>query len=105
MGQTIKLILKGDNPVIDRRAIVFAGVKPKSKKVDGDKPAEEKKAEPAEEKKSEEPSEEKKGEDVPKVPPKRGGCGCQVAGDPGVRGGALAALGHALALSARRRRR
>ena len=48
MGQTIRLVLKGDNPIVDRRAIVFAGDKPKSKKVEADKPAdEEKKDEPA----------------------------------------------------------
>lgn len=107
MGQTIRLILKGDNPVVDRRAIVFAGDKPKSKKGDAakkDEPKDEKKDEPAEEKKDE-PTEEKKGEDVPKVPPKQGGCGCEVAGDAGPSGAALVGLGLVAAFAARRRRR
>ena len=112
MGQTIHLVLKGDNPVVDRRAIVFAGDKPKSKKIDADKTEdkkdEDKKDEPAasEEKKADE-GEEKKGEDVPKVPPKQGGCGCKVAGDPAAPvspAAALAALG-IVAVFARRRRR
>src|SRR5215468_9126262 len=34
MGQVIHLVLKGDNPVVDRRAIIFAGDKPKKKKGD-----------------------------------------------------------------------
>jgi MYXO-CTERM domain-containing protein len=108
MGQTIHLILKGDNPVVDRRAIVFAGDKPKSKKVDADKPADDdKKDEPAaagDEKKADEGGDAKPSEDVPKVPPKQGGCGCEVAGDAGARGGALAALALAVAAGARRRR-
>jgi MYXO-CTERM domain-containing protein len=110
MGQTIRLILKGDNPVVDRRAIVFAGDKPKSKKVDADKKDddkkdEDKKDEPAaaDEKKTGD-GEEKTGGDVPKVPPKQGGCGCEVAGDPARPGAALAALG-IVAVFARRRRR
>ncbi len=108
MGQVIHLSLKGDNPVVDRRAMVFAGDKPR-KKVDPDKAeekTEEKKDEPAaEEKKSEDGEEKKTGEDVPKVPPKQGGCGCKVAGDEGPNGGAIAALGMAAALVLRRRRR
>lgn len=108
MGQTIRLVLKGDNPVVDRRAIVFAGDKPKSKKVDADKAdakKEEKKEEPAEEKKEEAAGEEKKGEDVPKVPPKQGGCGCRLAGDDAPHGAALLTLAGAAALVTRRRRR
>ena len=108
MGQTIRLVLKGDNPVVDRRAIVFAGDKPKKKKGEDAKPEEKKdeeKKEPAAEEKKADEGEEKKGEDVPKVPPKQGGCGCEVAGDAGPRGGALAGLGIALVLAARRRRR
>jgi MYXO-CTERM domain-containing protein len=113
MGQTIRIILKGDNAVVDRRAMVFAGDKPKSKKIDADKKdesaggADEKKDEPAsggEEKKADDGEEKKGGDDVPKVPPKQGGCGCEVAGGDGVRGGALA-LTAALALAATRRRR
>ncbi len=106
MGQTIHLILKGDNPIVDRRAIVFAGDKPKSKKVDADKPADDKKDDPApaEEKKADD-ADAKPAEDLPKVPPKQGGCGCEVAGEAGSRGGALAGLAIAVAVGARRRRR
>jgi MYXO-CTERM domain-containing protein len=108
MGQTIHLVLKGDNPVVDRRAIVFAGDKPKSKKVEADKADEkkddEKKDEPAEEKKADDGEEKKGGDDVPKVPPKQGGCGCKVAGEGGAPGGALLFLGVAALLSGRRRR-
>jgi MYXO-CTERM domain-containing protein len=110
MGQTIKLILKGDNPVVDRRAITFAGEKPK-KKADADKPKEEKKEEaaPAEEKK-EEPKPEEASADPnapapPAVPPKQGGCGCKVVGEEGTN---PLGVGVALALAAvvviRRRR-
>jgi MYXO-CTERM domain-containing protein len=110
MGQTIRLILKGDNPVVDRRAIVFAGDKPKSKKIDADKTEDkkddDKKDEPAAAADEKKPAdgEEKTGGDVPKVPPKQGGCGCEVAGDPARPGAALAALG-IVAVFARRRRR
>jgi MYXO-CTERM domain-containing protein len=107
MGQTIHLILKGDNPVVDRRAIVFAGEKKKKVTEDKgktDKPAEEeKKAEaPAEEA----PKEEGKTDGPPPVPPKQGGCGCLVAGEeaPGS-AGALAALALGAVVVSRRRRR
>ncbi len=43
LGQTLKLVLKGDNPVVDRRAITFAGDK-KGKK--DEKKDDEKKDEP-----------------------------------------------------------
>lgn len=106
MGQTIKLTLKGDNPVVDRRAMVFAGDKAKK-----DKPKDEpKKDEPAADAKKDEPAADGKPADAPDanapppVPPKQGGCGCYVAGDAS-QGGAIAALGLALALAARRRRR
>jgi MYXO-CTERM domain-containing protein len=110
IGQTIKLILKGDNPIVDRRAIVFAG--DKSKKGDKGDKKEEKKAEPAQEEKKAEPAaDEKKDEPAaegnapPPVPPKQGGCGCLVAGDAGPEGaGALAVVGIAVAVMRRRRR-
>jgi MYXO-CTERM domain-containing protein len=107
MGQTIHIILKGDNPVVDRRAIVFAGDKPK--KVKDDRPADEEKkddAAPAEEKKADDSGDSKPaatGDDVPKVPPKQGGCGCKVAGGEGAAGGGLAVLAAAGAVVARRR--
>jgi MYXO-CTERM domain-containing protein len=110
IGQTIHLILKGDNPVIDRRAITFAGEKPKKK---GD----EKKADAPEEKKADEEKKPSEGEDKkpegdegatpPPVEKKQGGCGCRVpgAGDPGTGSvGALLALALAGFAVARRRR-
>lgn len=110
MGQTIKLILKGDNPIVDRRAITFAGEKPK-KKGEEKKADEAKKDEPAADaEKKEEPAadgEKKETADgPPPVPPKQGGCGCLVAGaDEGMNGaGALAALALAALVVVRRRR-
>jgi MYXO-CTERM domain-containing protein len=84
MGQVIKLKLKGENTIVDRRAIVFAGDKKKKK-------PEEKKDEPADEKKDGEgetsssasdtsgASSETPTEAPPATPPKQGGCGCRVA--------------------------
>ena len=98
----------GDNPVVDRRAIVFAGEK--KKKVKDDKPADdkkdEKKDEPAQQdaKPEGDGSGEAKPADPPAVPPKQGGCGCRTAGDDAPAGGALAALGLAMAVIARRKR-
>lgn len=112
MGQTIKLVLKGDNPVIDRRAIVFAGEK-KSKSEDkkaegGDKAAGDKPAESAEtkpEEKAEMPPEDPSA--PPAVPPKQGGCGCRVgdASAPIEGAGALFALALSAGVLARRRGR
>jgi MYXO-CTERM domain-containing protein len=109
MGQTIHLVLKGDNPVVDRRAMVFSGDKPKSKKVEADKTEdkkdEEKKDEgKKDEEKKDEGEEKKDGADVPKVPPKQGGCGCELAGDPASPARALWALGLAALVGGRRRR-
>jgi MYXO-CTERM domain-containing protein len=108
MGQTIHLVLKGDNPIVDRRAIVFAGDKPKSKKVDPDKTEEKKDEGKKDEEKKDEgekkDEEKKDGADVPKVPPKQGGCGCEVAGDPASPTRALWALGLAALVAGRRRR-
>ncbi len=109
MGQTIKIILKGDNPVVDRRAMVFAGEK-KSKKADPDKTdgdkADDKKDEPAakEETKSEDGDAKASGGEVPAVPPKQGGCGCRVAGEEAPAGGPLAALGFAVVVAVASRR-
>ncbi|EYF04362.1 MYXO-CTERM sorting domain-containing protein [Chondromyces apiculatus] len=107
MGQTQKLILKGENPVIDRRAIVFAGEKKKEKK-------EEKKVEPEMEKAgdtADAPAEDPASTDTaeapvetpPAVEPKQGGCGCRTTGAPPAGGAALAGLALAgLALGRRR---
>lgn len=110
MGRTIRLTLKGDNPIVDRRAITFAGEKPK-KKDEAKKADEPKKDEPAADAKKEEPAptdgEKKETADgPPPVPPKQGGCGCVVAGaDEGTSGaGALAALALAAVVVMRRRR-
>jgi MYXO-CTERM domain-containing protein len=109
MGQIIKLILKGDNPVVDRRAITFAGEK-KSKKDEkkdegGEKKADDKPAESAEPKAAEPgevPPEDPAG--PPPVPPKQGGCGCRVGGAAeGSGAGLLLVLGLGVALGARRR--
>ena len=124
VGATQNLKLKGDNPIVDRRAIVFAGGKKdkdKEKKAEGDG---EKKADDAGEKKPEEKPMEKVGEGAdpaaagepppgdpsegagpPPVPPKQGGCGCRIE-DQGVSGSAAALpLFVAGAAAARRRRR
>ena len=108
LGQTLKLTLKGDNPVIDRRAITFAGEK-KSKKDDAKKEDVKKDDAPKE---NETPLEnaEPRPEDIapapPPVEPKQGGCGCVVAGEsaPGS-AAALAALALGAAVSLRRRTR
>jgi MYXO-CTERM domain-containing protein len=110
LGQTFRLVLKGDNPVVDRRAMVFAGDKPRSKKADADKTddaKDEKKDEPAstDEKKPNDGDAKAAGDGPPPVPPKQGGCGCRTAGGDAPAGTALAALGLALAVGVRRRRR
>lgn len=110
MGSTIKLKLTGDNPIVDRRAIVFAGEKKKK--------TEEKKEEAKTEEKGEggsaasgESTPEASGtsetptEAPPAEPPKQGGCGCVVVGassdTPMALSLALTALG---VVFARRRR-
>ncbi len=111
LGQVIHLTLKGDNPVIDRRAIVFSG--DKSKKVAPDKAGGGDKA--ADDKKTDAPAAapEGGGEPPPEaapappaVEPKQGGCGCKVAGDERSPDApiALAVFGLAVAVAARRRR-
>ncbi|MDI3290732.1 MYXO-CTERM sorting domain-containing protein [Polyangium sp. 15x6] len=113
MGQTIKLILKGDNPVVDRRAIVFAGEKkkkPEEKKQDASAEKKEGEGEPAAAEAPQEPAAtgETPTEAPPAEPPKQGGCGCRVAGLPApTEGASLAALllGAAVALRRRTSRR
>lgn len=94
MGQPQRLKLLGDNPVVDRRAIVFSGEKKKVKKEETKEGGEDAKEgeEKKEEAKSEEPAEpamEKVGESSaegtpteapPEVAPKQGGCGCRLVG-------------------------
>lgn len=120
IGPTQHITLKGDNPVVDRRAIVFTGDKKKdAKMMSGDKPdadadkkdnaagdAEKKDddAKPAGDAKADENG-AGDGNAPPPVPPKQGGCGCGVVGES--TNGALSALVAALAfglVAARRRR-
>jgi MYXO-CTERM domain-containing protein len=110
VGQVIHLVFKGDNPVVDRRAIVFSGEKPK--KIKDDRPADasdEKKDEPAAggEKKDEPAAESDEKKDAPApppVPPKQGGCGCRVGPEGEVPEAALVAIALGGAFAARRRR-
>jgi MYXO-CTERM domain-containing protein len=111
VGQVIKLKLKGDNPIIDRRAMVFSGEKKKKndEKKEGDAAAASEKndegAEAAGDAKtagSETPS-ETPSEAPPAEPPKQGGCGCRVAGEPSAPGAALASLLVGTLLTLRRR--
>jgi MYXO-CTERM domain-containing protein len=106
VGSPLKLTLKGENPVIDRRAISFVGG-------GGDK-----KKDPPKEQPKEDPKPDAPKEDPPKgdgqqagtgdgqpepVKPKQGGCGCTVPGGSSPAGAAAALAG--IALLARRRRR
>jgi MYXO-CTERM domain-containing protein len=112
MGQTMKNTLQGDKPIIDRRAIVFAGEKKKKKPDEAEKsaPADSEageKTEPASA--AETPPEEPPAGDPAgdlAVPPKQGGCGCRAAGAPSApASAALVVLGlGALARVTRRRR-
>jgi hypothetical protein len=99
VGGKIKLILDGDNPIIDRRAISFVGDSGKKKKDDkaagdkpaGDAPASDKPTAPPSSKEETDaalgvdaeapPPEPNLGGPDP-VPPKQGGCGCELAGEP-----------------------
>jgi MYXO-CTERM domain-containing protein len=118
IGQTLRLVLHGDNPVVDRRAIVFSG-EGKTRKVKDDRPDADKgggddakKDAPAEAKSDDTKGDDAKKEDgdaaaPPAVPPKQGGCGCVAAGDevPGAAGAmALAALGAVVMVRRRRGR-
>lgn len=110
MGQTIRLVLQGDNPVVDRRAIVFSGEKKKDKKPDNAaaSPDEKKDAASGDPAPSDSPDPAAQTdtpvETPPATPPKQGGCGCIVAGaDTG--GAPLALLFGLVAFRYRRRRR
>lgn len=110
IGSKQTIILKGDNPVVDRRTISF--VDNPIKKVEEPKPAEEpapaKEAEPepeVEEEVEEEVTETEEGlgdVDAAKVPPSARGCGCRTAGVPGGAQAGLAFLGAAAFLASRR---
>jgi MYXO-CTERM domain-containing protein len=120
MGQILKVVLQGDNPIVDRRAIVFAGEKKKKKD-------DEKKDDKAGDKKDDKAGTGEGGEKSapgektpegdkaagdptgdeapPPVPPKQGGCGCRVDASAKLGSPALAVLGLGLVVAARRRRR
>jgi MYXO-CTERM domain-containing protein len=119
VGNVMTLKLLGDNPVVDRRAIVFAGEKKKEKKAEGTDAAKtsgdaEKKDESAPaEATGDAPAEDpaasgdgsESGAEPPPVEPKQGGCGCRVGPERASPLGILAlALGAGL-LGVRLRRR
>jgi len=117
MGNVMTLKLMGDNPIVDRRAIVFAGEKKKEKKAEGGDAAKtsgeatEKKEEPAagsSDAPTEEPAEAtegtESGAEPPPVPPKQGGCGCRVGPESASPFGILALALGAVLLALRLRR-
>jgi MYXO-CTERM domain-containing protein len=107
MGQQIRIVLQGDNEIVDRRAIVFTGEKKKEKKADP--AADEKKDDPAasdpaaSDPAASEPVADTPTETPPPVEPKQGGCGCRVSEPPPAPGLALFAGAGLLAFAARRR--
>lgn len=111
IGTKFKLILNGDNPVVDRRAMVFAGEKKKdpAEKKDG----EEKKDEPVKDEshvKADgelEPNPDEAPAAPPSEKPKQGGCGCHVIGETDGRApyGVAAILAGAAILGSRARKR
>jgi MYXO-CTERM domain-containing protein len=113
LGQTLKLVLKGDNPVVDRRAITFAGDKKGKKdapKDDGDKKDDAAKADAPKENETPLENAEPRPDDAapapPPVAPKQGGCGCVVAGEAAPGGAAArAALALGAVVTLRRRTR
>jgi hypothetical protein len=113
IGQKFRITLKGDNPVVDRRAISFVGEKPKPKK-DKPPPTAATEAPPENEPASADlPAGDTgstgSGESPPPVDPKQGGCGCEVPGKPAHTSGAgavgLLGVGVGLVVARRRRRR
>ncbi|WP_437573672.1 MYXO-CTERM sorting domain-containing protein [Sorangium sp. So ce887] len=120
MGQKQKITLKGDNEIMDRRAIVFTGEK-KKKKDDKAAGAETEKSDEAEKEpasdaepasdpaEAEAPSDAELPPDEapPPVSPKQGGCGCRLSPEEAATPLALplVALGAAAAIARRRRAR
>ena len=120
MGNVMTLKLLGDNPVVDRRAIVFAGDKKKKPAADATKKegdaadkGEKKEGEatetaaPAEGSAGEEPAPAEATETAdgpPPVEPKQGGCGCRVGSD-GESAAGLASLAFSAFVLARRVKR
>jgi len=111
MGQPIRLVLQGDNVVVDRRAMVFSG-KPDPKKADpaasADAPASDPPAgdAPAGDAPTGASGEEPPVETPPPAPAKQGGCGCRVTEPEDTTGSfALALIGLAVLAKRRFRRR
>ena len=106
MGQVIKLKLKGENPIVDRRAIVFAGERKKKPEEKTGEKTDEKPAGGGETSSSDtsggDASSETPTEAPPATPPKQGGCGCRVA-DASSGSSALALLLLGAVLGLRRR--
>jgi hypothetical protein len=112
MGQPLKLVLKGENPVVDRRAIVFvANDKKKKKKEEAPDGAAAESAEPAGDDdgggidEGIDDTDLSEPDGPPAEPPKQGGCGCRAVGlDPtsGGWGGWLAVLAAGIWLRRRR---
>jgi MYXO-CTERM domain-containing protein len=110
MGGKVTLTLNGDNPVVDRRSIVFDEKKKDEGESGGPKPAapKEKTLTPQDDAFWEGGPRQPDEPEAPLPPPahlqEKPGCGCRVGGEPARDGGAsLAALGLALALIGRRR--
>lgn len=111
IGQKFRITLKGDNPVVDRRAISFVGEKPKEKK---EKPKPAATEAPAENDPASadvpvgDTGSTGSGDAPPPVDPKQGGCGCEVPGRPSHTSGAgvvgLLGVGVGLVVARRRRR-
>jgi MYXO-CTERM domain-containing protein len=108
MGQPMRLILQGDNVIVDRRAMVFSGEK-KPKKADAADG--EKKDPPSNDAASPEPpagegpNDGPPVETPPPVTPKQGGCGCRVAEAADPTGAFALALMGLAAITLRRSRR
>lgn len=117
VGNVMTLKLLGDNPVVDRRAIVFAGEKKKEKKAEPPDTAKtsaeagDKTEEPAAA--SDAPAEDpaastdgtESGAEPPPVAPKQGGCGCRVGPESASPFGILALAIGAVLLAIRLRQR
>ncbi|MBL9025093.1 MAG: hypothetical protein JNL21_23045 [Myxococcales bacterium] len=112
LGQPIRLILEGDNPVVDRRAISFVGEKaddkkgkPKSKHAEGPDTAKADGASEPEPGPVSDGTPEPAAEPPAPVEPKQGGCGCEVPGGVSAGPSALLSLAGVAAVALRRRRR
>jgi MYXO-CTERM domain-containing protein len=102
VGQPLKLTLKGENPVIDRRAISFVGGGDKKK--DPPKPDAPKEDPKPDAPKEDPPKGDGTGDGQPEpAKPKQGGCGCTVPEGSSPVGAVAVLVG--FALLARRRRR